>query len=339
MLLSVCFILVIFEELVELAYALRFIEKCHKRNRIPGIKQWQILSRPNIRNFIKHPSLEEEVHAEEVFIKAIQQSAFALEYSLLEKEQSINKGSALEALAPFIDEKGLIRVGGRIKKAEIAFDAKHQILLPKTHRFTSSVISYFHHYGVCHAGPQMVLAAVRNRYWPIGGLQLTRTIVSKCIWCFRMHSKLISQFMGSLPVDRVLPLQHKAFMVTGVDFAGPISVRHHIRCKQNKEVHLALFVCFITKAVHIELVPDRSTEAFLRALKRFISDRGRVSKMYSDNATNFVGASNYFKELKANMEKDSEIIEREFSKEFIQWSFIPPRAAHHGGLWESSKKS
>lgn len=120
-------------------------------------------------------------------------------------------------------------------------------------------------------------------------------------------------------------------MVTGVDFAGPISVRHHMRCRQNKEVHLALFICFITKAVHIELVTDRSTEAFLRALKRFVADRGQVLKMYSDNATNFVGTANYFRDVLKQLKDDSERMILH-----IEWSFNAPRTPHHGGLWESS---
>lgn len=94
--------------------------------------------------------------------------------------------------------------------------------------------------------------------------------------------------MGNLPSDRLNNEYQRPFSITGVDFAGPITVRHHIRCKVEKKVYLALFVCFTTKAVHVELVSDLSTEAFLRALKRYIADRGVVSKIYSDNAKNFV---------------------------------------------------
>lgn len=157
---------------------------------------------------------------------------------------------------------------------ELSFDAKHQIVLPKTHAFTRSLVEYYHRHKVFHGGPQTVLAAIRMRYWPIGGLQLTRSVTSKFDWCFRLHPKLMSKIMGQLPADRTIPKNFKPFTVTGVDFAGPFRVRHHVRCRQAKEVHLALFVCFISKVLHVELVPDRSSASLLLALKRFISDRG-----------------------------------------------------------------
>jgi hypothetical protein len=51
-------------------------------------------------------------------------------------------------------------------------------------------------------------------------------------------------------------------------------------------------VYMTTKAVHVELVGDLTTESFLNALKRLISRKCMVSKLYSDNATNFIGSKN-----------------------------------------------
>lgn len=58
-----------------------------------------------------------------------------------------------------------------------------------------------------------------------------------------------------------------------------------------------VFVCFAVKAVHLEVVSDLTTEAFLPALKRFIGRRGLPVKLFSDNATNFVGANNQFRRV------------------------------------------
>jgi hypothetical protein len=80
-----------------------------------------------------------------------------------------------------------------------------------------------------------------------------------------------------------------------------------------------------TKAVHVELVGDLTTESFLNALKRLISRRGMVSKLYSDNATNFIGSKN---ELQKRIQSDHN----------IEWHFIPPRSPHMGGLWEANIK-
>lgn len=178
------------------------------------------------------PTVEQERSGEEVLIRVIQQSHFPAEYKCLKVKQQIPNDSSIRKLAPFFDDAtGLLRVGSRSRKANMPLIAKHQILLPRDHAFTNSLISYFHSDKLFHAGPMTVLLNVRARYWPVGGLQVTRSIISKCVWCFCLYPKMMSQIMGQLPVDRVDFKNTKAFLVTGVDFAGPIRVRHHARCK------------------------------------------------------------------------------------------------------------
>lgn len=104
---------------------------------------------------------------------------------------------------------------------------------------------------------------------------------------------------------------------------------------------MCLFICFTTKAVHIELANDLSTSSFLNCLKRFISRRGLCKRLYSDNATNFVGAQNELMkiaEFVASLNKNKDF--NKFCLEsYIEWKHIPPRSPHHGGLWESAIKS
>ncbi|XP_060880949.1 uncharacterized protein LOC132952628 [Metopolophium dirhodum] len=99
--------------------------------------------------------------------------------------------------------------------------------------------------------------------------------------------------MGNLPKFRLQ--QIKPFVVTGVDYAGPITLktsttRRAIPC----QAYLCLFVCMTTKALHLELASDLSTEVFLMAMCRFIFRRGPVEQIHSDCGTNFVGAANLF---------------------------------------------
>lgn len=107
------------------------------------------------------------------------------------------------------------------------------------------------------------------------------------------------------------------------------------------KAYVAVFICMCTKAVHLELVSDLSTERFLQALRRFVSRRGRPSDMFSDNGTNFVGARNKLNEL-FRMLKDSrhhDRISTELAVDGIQWHFNPPSAPHFGGLWEAAVRS
>jgi len=146
--------------------------------------------------------------------------------------------------------------------------------------------------------------------------------------------------MGELPPSRVRP--SRPFLTTGVDYVGPILRR--LGPTRNKTIikgYIAIFVCLVTKAVHIEVVTSLTTEAFLAVLRRFIARRGKPRTMYSDNGTNFQGASNELHEIN-NMLHTSSLMARilDFlTSEGCDWKFIPPHAPHFGGLWEAAVKS
>ncbi|XP_011858868.1 PREDICTED: uncharacterized protein LOC105556392, partial [Vollenhovia emeryi] len=91
------------------------------------------------------------------------------------------------------------------------------------------------------------------------------------------------------------------------------------------------------KAVHLELVTELTTEAFLAALSRFTARRGVCSQLFSDNATN-VGAARELKEIYEFLEKEKTEIETTLANQRVQWNFIPPRAPNFGGLWEAAVK-
>lgn len=91
--------------------------------------------------------------------------------------------------------------------------------------------------------------------------------------------------------------------------------------------------------MHLEVVEDLSTAAFLSALRRFIGRRGYPSTLYSDNATNFIGARNELSAVyKMLQDAHGEII-RKCTADNISWKTIPPRSPHFGGLWEAAVKS
>lgn len=95
-----------------------------------------------------------------------------------------------------------------------------------------------------------------------------------------------------------------------------------------------------SKAVHIEVVSDMSTPAFVAAYRRFCARRGFPKHMYSDNGTNFVGASKTFtKEAGTQLLHVSNDIVNEIANNGTIWHFNPPFAPHFGGLWEAGIKS
>lgn len=92
----------------------------------------------------------------------------------------------------------------------------------------------------------------------------------------------------------------------------------------------------MTRAIHLELVSDATTQAFIAALKRMVSCRGIFKEILSDNGSNFVGANNYLKAIIDDIKANSESIEQEFN---FRWRFITPNAPHQGGIYEAAVKT
>ncbi|XP_029054415.2 uncharacterized protein LOC114881732 [Osmia bicornis bicornis] len=311
------------------AYCLRFINNIQlARNRKPNDSA--NLGNANLTQVETHK-------AQETLVRLAQKETFSDEINLLVKGQTVSKQSPLRSLAPFIDSAGLVRVGGRLINAPISYNKRHPVLLPSKHALTDLIIRN-EHSRLLHAGCQHVIASLRERFWPIAGMRAVKKIIRSCVRCFRVKPQGIEYPMGQLPAARVTPT--RPFTTCGVDYAGPFITKDNTRSKVSLKSYICIFVCFATKATHIELAVDLSTDAFINCLKRFIARRGRCHSIVSDNGTNFVGARNKLSELD-NLTRSKEYncqISQFLSREHIEWSFIPPRAPHFGGLWESAVK-
>ena len=146
--------------------------------------------------------------------------------------------------------------------------------------------------------------------------------------------------MGQLPKERVTP--DAVFNNVGLDYAGPVYLKHgSVRKPVVVKAYVCVFVSLSTKAVHIEAISDLTSEAFIACLKRFISRRGKPTLLWSDHGTNFVGAKRILKELYEFLKESqtNQTIADFCSTQRIQWDFIPERAPHFGGLWESAVES
>ena len=92
------------------------------------------------------------------------------------------------------------------------------------------------------------------------------------------------------------------------------------------------------KAGHLEAVSDLTSEAFISAIKTFISRRGKSSQILSDNGTNFAGANNQVYKFLAAKATQDQVMKFTTSPQ-IKWSFIPEHAPDFGGIWEAAIKS
>ena len=117
---------------------------------------------------------------------------------------------------------------------------------------------------------------------------------------------------------------HLPFVNTGCDYAGPFVMKDRkTRNPKMLKAWICLFICLSTKAIHLEIVTDLTSDAFLACFRRFSSRRGTPSNLYSDNATTFIGANT---ELKRFFQFETPKISTFLQRDGVQWHFIPPRA-------------
>lgn len=167
-----------------------------------------------------------------------------------------------------------------IRKLILSYNQRHPIILPKHH--VSKLIFEYHHRLLLHGGAQTLLTVIRFTYLPINGLALAKQTYRMCIKCVQVTPRPYTPYMGNLPSQRITPCWCWCpFTIVGIDYAGPYFAKKQLRRKiQPYKVHLALFIRFATKAVHLEMVP---TSAFLAAFNRFSSRRGSPTEIHSDN--------------------------------------------------------
>ncbi|XP_062557830.1 uncharacterized protein LOC134222688 [Armigeres subalbatus] len=178
---------------------------------------------------------------------------------LLPKKFSLKNGH------PIIDEKGILRLGGRHHHSNESYQTKHPIVLPNKYPFTRLVAAHFHFF-CFHAGRRMTLATLLH-------------------FCGPVYLK---------PVHRKAPLQ---------------------------KIFIAVYICFATKAVHLELVCDLSNDAFIASLRRFIARRGIPEEIQSDNGTNFQCAKTKLNEMYRifNSKHGQQAVLNECSSKVITW--------------------
>ncbi|XP_029675478.1 uncharacterized protein LOC115242954, partial [Formica exsecta] len=285
-----------------------------------------------------YPLTPIEIHrSRDLWVKIIQQAWFREEIRLILREEQLPKSNFLVRLTPFIDKDGLLRVGGRLHYAQIDIEAKHQLILPRRSPLTTLVIGDAHRRSL-HGGTQVTLSLLREIFWIIGGRAPVRSYILRCGRCARYRGIRARQLMGQLPTARVTSA--RPFYNSGLDYAGPVTLRTwRGRAARSYKGYFAIFVCLTTSAVHIEVVTDYTTDAFIAAYKRFAGRRGICATLQSDCGTNFVGADVELKRLFAQSSKELGSLASLLANDRTEWRFNPPSAPHFGGKWEAAVKS
>lgn len=258
------------------------------------------------------------------WIKALQLVHFGKEIQQLLSLHVIHKSSRIYNLNCKLNEDNFLCLQGRLQFFSDDDRAKHPLLLPANDKFVKLLILDAH-IKMGHLGVDATLTHLREQYWILKGRQFVKKILSNCLVCRRFTVKAGIQVVAPLPPDRVQ--EHPPFDVSGVDFAGPFFTND-----SNTKSYLLIFTCAVTRAVHLELAYDMSTNSFLLGFRRFISRRGLCTVLYSDNAKSFKRADRELRKWWKCINDPK--VKNMFASKGIEWKFIIERSPWWGGFWE-----
>lgn len=309
------------------AYAMRYLHNRDKRNtRISG----------------RYLYANERNKAIEYWVRHEQKAYFRKEIECAKANDNMPPKSQIASLRPIIDKNGLLRVGGRIDKALIGYEKRHQYIVPHKSRLSYLLMKYAHE-TLLHGGVQAMTYFLRKSFWIPKLRQEARQYIKTCVHCVKHAQSTTKQIIAELPEVRIRPVP--TFQNVGIDLAGPYNVRISdklnmtTRGRQMPEMKgwIVVFVCLVTRAVHLEPTDGLSTDDFLMAYQNFIGRRGHPERIYSDNGTNFVGANRELTEALQIWQQEK--IQYYANANGTEWNFITPSAPHEGGIWEAAVKS
>ena len=251
--------------------------------------------------------------------------------SLIQKEVKEKK---LVRLCPRY-KNGIIVVSGRAERwMQATWNRQEFILLPHTHRLSQLIAEHEHAKGG-HLGVASTVARIRSRFWIISVQKIVKSICNKCVKCRKKFKKLCGQSMKELPIERLQP--SPPFTNLGVDFFGPFMIRGEVQKRTRGKCFGVIFTCLVSRAIHVDISSDYSTDSFLQVLRRFASIRGWPRKVYSDNGTQLVAASKELKNIVKGL--DEAKLKRYGVTHGTDWNFTPEDAPWMNGATEALIKS
>ncbi|KAJ4427074.1 hypothetical protein ANN_24689 [Periplaneta americana] len=274
------------------------------------------------RKYIGELTATELRNSRTYWIQVVQKHCFPAELQALQNRLPLPKESKIVRFNPFMED-GLIHLGDRLQFAELSREWRQPLLLNGLHPSVQLLIRETH-IRLHHLGVRIVLSELRSEFWILRTRQAVKKILRTCLPCKMAHNHLGQAIEAPLPGDRVTPME--PFEVTGIDFAGPLYIK--VVGGTHKKCYIALFTCATTRAMHLELCSDMSTDTFLLALQRFAGKRGLPHTIYTDNARSFHAANKELASISATS------THQYLAKHNIHWKFIEPKAAWLGGWWE-----
>ena len=200
-------------------------------------------------------------NAATVIFRMIQRKSFLEEVKAVSSgtcsSNGVNRSSSLFKLDPFIDSNGVLRVGGRLSIPKLTSNGAHPVVLPKTSNITEAAVIWSHE-TLGHGGRGLTLNNLKkNGVWVLGANAVVRRIIHIYVTCRKLRGRFGDQKMSDLPKERCY--EAAPFTHCSVDMFGPSIIRERM---SNLKQYCALFTCFATREVHIEVTRTMGTDSF-----------------------------------------------------------------------------
>ena len=237
--------------------------------------------------------------AKSLCVRSIQSVSFTKEIEFLKSNCKGKPPECVQQFGLYFDENQFIRCKGRINNSSLPPECKNPILLPSKHSVIELLVRDVHN-RVKHNGIRDTLKTIGERYWILRGRATVKRIIKRCVVCRKADGLPFQpQPSPDLPSCRVS--EEPPFANVGLDFAGPMFIRsenQNSSASKSTKSYILLFTCASTRAVYLELAQSLDVPSFLRAFRRFSSQRGQSTLLLSDNAKTFKGACKEISNLK-----------------------------------------
>lgn len=221
--------------------------------------------------------------------------------------------------------KMVLRCAGRIDAATVSEDMKRPVTLPRKSHITGLIISYYH-VKYLHHNFETVINKIRQKFI-ISKLRVELIyVVKNCQKCKIQKVASVPRLMGSLPKARLMSYT-RTFTYMGIDYwFGPMI----ITIGRSEVTRWGAIVTYLTSraVVYTETCSSLSTDACNMVIRTIFARRGTPLQIYSENGTNFKGASAELKKVIEEIENDK--MSKEFTPTNPEWIFNPTALPHMG---------
>ena len=242
----------------------------------------------------------------------------------------------LTTLVPELSKGRWVTRGRLRKNIKPILGTKELVILMPKQRLAVLIMIDAHN--KCHERGAGTLAKSRSRAWIVRGRKLAAKVASSCVYCRKRDAELLKQRMGQLPIERAA-IYSSPFAGVCLDLMGPVLVKGVVNARAQKKVWPVLFVCQATGALHICLMHDYGTQAFLLQYRSFVAIRGKPSKVTSDRGSQLTSKGNSVISPKEHPDGwDWDSVAEQTAQEETRGEFVPAGCQYRNGLAENRVK-